>query len=514
VMALLEKQTQVLRRYHPRAQMWVSPQGFSQEWLEEFCAILRQEPAWLTGVVYGPQVRGSLEELRRAVPKRYPIRNYPDITHSRHCQHAVPDWDVAFALTLGREPINPRPLDMAAIFRHQQRHTIGFLTYSEGSNDDVNKTVWSALGWDPEADVVEVLRQYSRYFIGDRGADSFAQGLLALERNWRGPLATNAGVYTTLAQFQEMEREAAPRDLLNWRFQQALYRAYYDAHVRRRRLAETALEEDALDRLREAPRTGSLAALAEAEAAVDRGATRLVAPAWRTRIFQLAEALYQSNRMQLSVPLYKAIAGERGATLDTLDAPLNNRFWLKARFAELRRLPREAERLRGIDEILNWTNPGPGGFYDDLGNPAQQPHLLRGAAYQDDPGHLRRPLVGFARPPSELEPWRLSSVTDAESMFDAPVEMRYRNLDPAARYQLRVIYGGERSPQRVMRLVAGEQFEIHPYRRIERLTEPLEFDIPPAATAGGELRLAWTKTPGAPGSGRGCQIAEVWLIRK
>ena len=25
----------------------------------------------------------------------------------------------------------------------------GFLTYSEGCNDDVNKAVWSALGWDP-----------------------------------------------------------------------------------------------------------------------------------------------------------------------------------------------------------------------------------------------------------------------------------------------------------------------------------------------------------------------------
>jgi hypothetical protein len=29
-----------------------------------------------------------------------------------------------------------------------------------------------------------------------------------------------------------MERNAAPRDLQNRRFQQALYRAYYDAHVR------------------------------------------------------------------------------------------------------------------------------------------------------------------------------------------------------------------------------------------------------------------------------------------
>jgi len=514
LMALLEKQTQVLRRYHPKAAMWVSPQGFSQEWLEEFYGLLRQQPAWLAGVVYGPQVRVSLEQLRRGVPPRYAIRNYPDITHSRHCQHVVPEWDAAFQLTLGREPINPRPRDMAAIFRRQQPHTIGFLAYSEGSNDDVNKTVWSALGWSPDAEVVEILRQYGRYFIGARYADTFAQGLLALERNWRGPLAANAGVYATLAQFQTMEREASPQDRLNWRFQQALYRAYYDAHVRRRLIAETAAEEQALDRLREAPRRGTLTAMAAAEAILDRAAAQAVAPEWRTRIFQLAEALFQSNRMQLSVERYAAIARDRGATLDSLETPLNNRGWLKARFAGLRQLSSEAERLRGLEAIVNWSNPGPGGFYDDLGNPAQQPHLVRGPAYEEDPDHLRRPLLGIARQLPDADPWRASSITTAETMYDAPLEMHYRHLHPAARYRLRVIYGGERSAQRVMRLLANEKFEIHAYRPIERLTEPLEFDIPPEATAGGELRLKWTKTPGAAGSGRGCQVAEVWLIRK
>ena len=44
LMALLEKQTAVLHRYHPKAQMWVSPQGFNQAWLEEFYAILKTSP--------------------------------------------------------------------------------------------------------------------------------------------------------------------------------------------------------------------------------------------------------------------------------------------------------------------------------------------------------------------------------------------------------------------------------------------------------------------------------------
>ena len=46
--------------------------------------------------------------------------------------------------------------------------------------------------------------------------------------------------------------------------------------------------------------------------------------------------------MQLSVPLYKAIGVGRGATLDTIDVPLNNRNWLES---AIRRDP-EARRSK------------------------------------------------------------------------------------------------------------------------------------------------------------------------
>ncbi|MCA9160514.1 MAG: hypothetical protein KDA72_19420, partial [Planctomycetales bacterium] len=262
LMNLLEKQTQLLHRYHSNAQMWVSPQGFSKAWLDEFIEILvHDEPQWLAGLVFGPQQFASLKELRGMIPGRYPIRGYPDITHSVACQHPVPDWDAAFAITEEREVINPRPIDEAAIFRSYQNDTIGFLSYSEGCNDDVNKIIWSGLGWNPQVEVDEILRQYSRYFVGPRHEEGFAQGLLALERNWRGPLLTNGGVEITLAQFQNMERIASPADLRNWRFQQMLYRAYYDAFLRDRLIAETAQQNKAFEVLRQAKRIGAAAAL-------------------------------------------------------------------------------------------------------------------------------------------------------------------------------------------------------------------------------------------------------------
>ncbi|MCW5977667.1 MAG: hypothetical protein KIT09_06300 [Bryobacteraceae bacterium] len=507
LMPLLEKQAASLRRYHPKAQLWVAPQGFSAEWLEEFYAILRGEPEWLAGVVFGPQIRASLPELRAAVPKKYPIRHYPDITHSLHCQYPVPDWDLAYAWTLGREPINPRPVDQSIVFRLLQPYTIGFIAYSEGCNDDVNKIVWSALGWDPDTDLGATLREYGRYFIGPEFEEGFAQGLFALERNWRGPLLTNEGAFATLRQFQALERQAAPRDLLNWRFQQALYRAYYDAYTRSRLIYETVLEDRALEALER----GGAAALDEAERILSRAETEPVAQAWRSRVFELAEALFQSIRMQLSVPRYQAIGLRRGANLDAIDAPLNNRGWLAARIAEIRRLPGDAERRRATDEIVRWSDPAPGGFYDDLGNPAVQPHVVRRKTYSEDPAHLESPLVSFATQGQSTSPLRTSWKRHLTSLYDQPLEMRYANLSPSARYRVRITYAGEPAPARV-RLVADGRWEVHSWRRKDFPIRPVEFAIPPEATADGELTLTWTKEAGGGGAGRGLEVAEVWLF--
>jgi len=508
LMALLEKQTELLHKYHPKAQMWMSPQSFNKSWMDEFYGIMQTEPAWLGGLVFGPQNRVSLKQLRETIPAKYPIRHYPDITHSRQCQYPVPDWDVAHAVTSSRECINPRPLGEAAIFRLLQPYTIGFLTYSEGCNDDVNKAIWSGLGWNPDAKVVDILREYSRYYIGDAYADNFAQGLLALERNWQGALLSNESVYTTLEQFQSMEKTASPELLKNWRFQQALYRAYYDAYERARLIYETELEARAMDRLREAAKTGAVPAMDAAEKIMDAASER-VATDWRDRVFDLADQLFASIKMQTSVSKYKAIGVDRGATLDTIDVPLNNRLWLKERFAVLRDQSVEAERLKGIDEIVNWTNPGPGGFYDDLGKLNWQPHLVPGLGFEKDPAFLESSRTGFAG----FGPMRMSWKDHAESLIEAPLKMHYDDLDPDAQYKMRITYGGDASNKKI-RCLANDTIEIHPLISKKIPIAPVEFDIPAEATKSGTLNLTWYREPNLGDNGRGCQVSEIWLIKK
>ncbi|HEY3442182.1 MAG TPA: glycoside hydrolase family 20 zincin-like fold domain-containing protein [Paludibaculum sp.] len=513
MMALLEKQTANLHKYHPKAQMWMSPQSFNAEWMDEFFGIMERQPAWLSGIVFGPQNRTSLPALRERIPKRYPIRFYPDITHSLRAQYPVPDWDAAFALTLEREPINPRPVDQRIIFRRLQPYAdAGFITYSEGCNDDVNKAVWSALGWDPDADLNSITRDYARYFIGADVAESFGDGLLALERNWRGPAAKNPGIETTLSQFQAMERAAPPERKRNWRFQQALYRAYYDAFQRTRVIQESMQESRALDLLGKARESGAVAAVAAAEKELLVDPMTAPGAALRARVFELAEALFQSVRMQLSVPRYQAIAVGRGANLDLIDTPLNNRNWLARQFAAVRAAATETERLKLLDTILHWTNPGPGGFYDDLGNPTAQPHLVRGEAYDQEPAMLHASLTGFANR-ANMRDWRISWRTHAETLGETPLELRYAGLDPAARYKVRVVYGGDAQPIE-LRLTANGTYEVHSWRKKDAVPTPVEFAIPREATAGGSLSLQWTKQLGQGGAGRGVQVCEVWLVRE
>jgi hypothetical protein len=285
-------------------------------------------------------------------------------------------------------------------------------------------------------------------------------------------------------------------------------------------IRETDLESEAMESLRNAPTLGSLAAMTAAERTLDRAASQHVADDWRTRLFELGDALFQSIGMQLSVAKYQAIAMDRGASLDTMDYPLNDRAWLKEHFAKARLLKNEVERLKAIDEIVQWTNPGPGGFYDDVGNVARQPHLVRGLGFDKDPGCFESARVDFEEDlvldEDDEKPAgarRMSWIDHAESLYDAPLRMRYTGLDPAARYKIRVLYAGDAAKKKI-RLSANDGIEVHPLMVKPFPFKPVEFAIPPTATATGELTLSWFGEPGLGGNGRGCQVSEVWLIKE
>jgi hypothetical protein len=502
LMPFLGRLSIALRRQHSKAELWLSPQGFSKEGLKYLYTYLNEiQPTWLTGLVYGPWVKTSLPKLRAAVPEKYPIRRYPDITHCVRCQYPVPDWDLSFARTLGREPINPSPMWQAQIHNALDDFAEGSIAYSEGVNDDVNKIIWLALEWDPEANVADVLRQYARFLMPEIDTEGAAQGILNLEKNWQGPLISNRQVQPTLFQWQALEKEASPELLNNWRFEALLFRAYYDAFVQRRLFLETEAEIAAIEVLRQSGKTAPQNAILKALEILNATKGAKLSSDLRQRIEELGERLFQHIGLQLSVKKYGAESEERGAVLDFLDVSLNNREWLVSELNRLQELVDPEAQSQGIELLVHWEDPGSGGFYDNLGNPQQQPHLLPGAGLQVDPGFVESPQNEV----SGESDWRLSWQCQGQTLFDTPLQLRYENLDPGANYRLRVVYAGRFHA--TMRLVANKEFTIHEALQATDVA-PLEFSIPQPATASGRLDLVWHRV-----EGRGCQVAEVWLFR-
>ena len=277
VLPFLEELSQRLIAIHPDTRIWLSLQQMDRREVDYvFETIQQQQPAWLGGLVAGPS-SPPIAMLRNRLPSQYKVRLYPDITHNKLCQYEVPWWDPAYAVTLGREAINPRPREYAQIHNQFADYSDGFISYSDGVHDDVNKVVWSMLGWDPDRDVRQILIEYCRFFFDANSPTAAADGILSLETNWQGALAENGSVESTLLAWSRLERRA-PQLHDNWRWQMCLLRANFDAFVRRRLIYETELEHEANRVLAEAPRSGSQMAMKNALEVLHRTRTESLQP--------------------------------------------------------------------------------------------------------------------------------------------------------------------------------------------------------------------------------------------
>jgi hypothetical protein len=376
VMPFLKDVAKRLNKYHPESKVWLSLQGFSEKNVRKSLKYIKENnPSWLGGLVAGPS-SPPIPLVRKHLPSKYKFRLYPDITHNKLCQYVVPWWDPAYALTLGREAINPRPREFEQIHNLYAPYSDGFISYTDGVHDDVNKIVWSMLGFNPKQDVRKILIEYCRFFFNPEVAEDAADGILALEKNWQGSLADNGAVEGTLLLWNQLEKRA-PQLSKNWRWQMNLLRANYDAFTRRRLLYETKLEKEANLILSKAPEIGAETAMKNAQAVLNKTVTYPCSPELHTRIESLCEDLFNSIKLQTSVDLYLASGAERGAILDFIDYPLNNRWWLEDRFTQISNLPTEEKKLSQLETIAKWENPGEGSYYDDIGNIAKSPHVIR-----------------------------------------------------------------------------------------------------------------------------------------
>lgn len=491
VMPFLKRISVELKKYHPNAGLWISLQGFSDAQVDYFYEYLYQNnPDWLTGVVTGPGSPG-IAETRYRLPQKYQHRWYPDITHTVRCDFPVINWDQSFALTEGREVSNPQPYYYSKIFRRFAEFTDGFISYSDGVHDDVNKIVWSQLGWNPDKDVNQILEEYTNFFLGSSVAKSAATGILSLENNWDGPIEENGGIETGFHFWQSLEK-GYPDLKNNWRWLLMLLRNYYDTYTARRKKYEVHLEREANKILEKVNTIGADSAMSEALRIVSKADKEPVNLDLKRKVVEYCDALFQSVGLQTSIERYHASGRERGAILDFIDYPLNNRWWLQDEFKKIEKMKAEQDKINKLQVIATWDNPGKGSYYDDVSNISSQPHVTtRSFDATDiawwDQGMSRR---------------RLSTQT-----FQNFPRLEYDDLDPGGDYVIRICGEGDAllriNGERVAPLEYNkglEEFKVFPVAKRLLATGKiiLTFDEPE------ESHLNWR---------RKSKVSDVWVLK-
>lgn len=501
------KIAKILKEAHPEATFWPSaqaPHSFA-DWGDALEKELQKEPPELDGLITGPNHAFPIHELREKTPARYPLRFYPDITHNVRCEYPVHflqnDWHFALAAPFSRESVNPRPTELRTLHKLTSPYTIGSVSYSEGVHDDVNKMVWSAMEFDPDCSLRETLKDYARLFFWDADADAIADAIFALELNWQGDPLENSCIDATFDRLNAL-RSKSPLLDGNWRFNLLWLRACCDKLIRRRRIFETELINEAKLCLH---KNDPSAAEKKLNTPFDENYRLL-----RGEIERLASVLFDEIGLQLDVARYHAQSWERGALLETLDLPITNRTWLLGRIAYGNTLP-EKDRPAFWARLLSRDHTAADEYYfsvalhglDVLG--AQQP----GEYYMDFQGD--RPHINNGTLPME-----------SSKLFDHfSFHAKLGGFTPGKTYLLRIAYQENRdSSIRHHRVEAGG-VTIWDGPRYGGAKDP-DFDremlapgfesavytLPPEAFRNGALDLCITE-PTA-----GFKLSELWITRK
>ena len=491
----IKKFAPLFKQVYPDAEFFFSVQcgkGHAQEQTDLILDYLQKEqPSWLTGISYGPWTKIPLDKMRQRLPAQYVIKHKADICHNLWCQYLIPKWDRAMAQTWGRNGITVMPRTQALIRRATQQYTEGFIAYNHtGTSNDINKFIWSALAWDPSADVNDILFDYGRVFFGYKVAKDVADGLLMLEDNWRLPVAQNDKAKKTLGHWLKIAKNVIGGFEKNWRLELFITRAYIDAQVVKKYSFENQLEIKAYEELKKASQDSVPEAIQNAKKQLARIDVEFISKEKMTE--QMAS---------LGLKRYS----DTNSTLDNLYHSLNNRQWLEVEFENILALDDKDKQLAGINRIVNWEDPGPGGFYDNLGVVGKQPHLVRNKQWKDDPGFDYSPIEFNMHKPAS--PLRQSMLVSAFTRYNNPLVMRWKGLDKKAQYKMRVIYAGPFGPEMICE--TDEGLIVH--SSIGNTgDEAVEYDIPVLATSDGILELRWKITNIV----RGPSVSEIWIIKK
>ncbi len=519
---LVEEIAERLHRYHPECRVLATNQDLTNEGNQLLFDYLDQvDSSWLYAIRYGPgademqtYIRGPvnprwfeyegfgsmgnfLKHMHHELPRETNIALYTDITHWMQSQFAVQRPDVVLAAIYGRRSWNARPRKFHRVAREILHYAVGDMHYSEGMHDDFNKWFWYRMLWDPHLTAEEITAEYCRYWFGPEAAEDASEAIYLMEETLSRPVIGNDNIPRAVDLLRKVG-ERIPENLLKddhrWRVmtQKALMDLYIKMKVERgegvKRRASAELEmavggdspaehlETALEILRSPLVTDEMGSI-------------------KDEAMKLGE---ESNR----------VIGYRVPTPFIVDDyDVTEVEWWRRTIEDALGTGSESRMRNASRMILDYDDPGPGGYYDNLGWPHESDHITHGET-----------LWGFMPFPG---PALLSHYSLAFSWGDerTGVTLRYRDLEPDTSYMVRISVGvhvmGTEIPIRPGDLrealaangrVIDDGFEV-PVGEIGMR----EFRIPRELTGKGDLKISLLpRVEGLPVTG----ACEVWLMRE
>ena len=207
--------------------------------------------------------------------------------------------------------------------------------------------------------------------------------------------------------------------------------------------------------------------------------------------------VFKDELKRLAQRIYE-LAGIELKAVNRLDMCITDLDWIMNELKKSLQLE-DVDQVRSrIKEILDYENPGPGGFYDNAGEPGQQPHLVQREWVSRH--------VNLHNVTSDMKP---SQYVHLFAPGKKGITFKYTSLDPNAQYRVKVTYLADDWGIGGVQQLFANNYLIHdyiemPWGEVKQFT----FDIPRSLYENGSLELKFISE-----KSKYVVISEIWLLK-
>jgi hypothetical protein len=562
----VEKMAAIVHKYHPETRVYFTNQKFQNEDDAAIFSYLQEKPRdWLWAWGYGPGSDATSwqpghrqthrmdlfrypgygpyslypKEILHQLPPQQKLLYYNEITHWKYAQHAFiqmypradkdgnlpPHWsheiyerrpDQFLTMVYNRLSFYACPENYFRVFNDLMPYGIGDITHSSGHHDHFNQWMWQRLLWSPRTTLDEVVNQYCTTWFGSEAAPDMAKALFLLEKNIEEqpdiPLPEKDGIRN----YYDLVKQAGrliPKEIMekDWLWRMYMQKGVLDRYTQLSVTQQMELQLHIEKHISSALKSGdTFNAIQQTLTWFDLKETDQM-----TALKEEASVLGDESNQ---------IFGERN----------DGYFNLKHDFIGLGWLQRQLERAKNgeikhteelLKMIVDYENPGTGGFYDNLGTAGKAPNVVFGYPYDHGQPYVSQMLSEGNRPSQ-----RSMHFTQNE---DQGVTLHYENLDPKASYKIRFTFVrpwyqeryAARMNQKRQTIYADDIPIATDVELPLQMSDFFTFDIPAEASADGDLTIRLERSADVAhgdrvsveqwrnSGGWGSLASEVWLIK-